>query len=405
MSRLRVASLVWTPFCIVALALCVANLDAGTPPRITDLGGVAGYSTTARGINEAGEIVGEQYRSMDADTRESHGWIWRKNATGQYFSTEIGELADFPNSYPRGINNSGRVAGWAEGDPRTWAPPAQVVMWDKDGSGGYVPADLGTPYGFWYSETANFGDGGHVLNEHGQIAGGVVFPSSWQHYAHLWTDPGLFAPIDLGPSVDGTDRMAYGVDDAGFVVGKAQGNSPTGFFQNAVLWQKSDAGDYSEVELPMPAGAQRATAFDINDRGQIVGIASSSSSTSAVIWEKNATSGHYEPHYLELPPGATLSSANAINNSGNVVGWAVVSNAGGTIRHALLWQEGQSGTFVPTDLGTLPGGATSEACGINELGQVVGASTYWDETAQTTVLHAVLWDVADVTPPEIAEAR
>jgi hypothetical protein len=50
-------------------------VSAATPPKITYLGTFAGYSTTARGINDAGEIVGEKYRSISEDRRESHGLL------------------------------------------------------------------------------------------------------------------------------------------------------------------------------------------------------------------------------------------------------------------------------------------------------------------------------------------
>jgi uncharacterized membrane protein len=392
-------SRVWTyRLVLVGVVAVITGVDAagaGKPPKITDLGGFPGYSTTARGINEAGEIVGERYRSdPDTDTREGQGLLWRKSASGSYFSTELAALTNFPNGYPRSINDSGRIGGWAEAaDLTVLAPPAQAVRWERDASGTYEPTDLGTPDGFWYSETASFSEGGHVLNELGRIVGGGAFLLSGPHHAYLWADPGLSPPIDLSPSAGESFFMAYGVNDAGFVVG---GSAPSG---RAILWEADLAGDYVQVELPMPLGGQRATAHDINDSGQIVGMVD----RRAVIWEKSA-SGHYVAGDLGSPPGGTSSRAYAINDAGDVIGWAAVSESGATFHHAVLWQKDSSGQFAPTVLGALPGITGSDAYGINERGQIVGSASYRDASTNTTSQHAVLWELADTTPPTISGA-
>src|SRR5262249_7218506 len=61
------------------------------------------------------------------------------------------------------------------------------------------------------------------------------------------------------------------------------------------------------------------------------------------------------------------NSAFDINNRGQVVG--VSDLAGDTTSHFFLWQNG-----VMTDLGTLPGDLASIGGGINDKGQIVGAS-------------------------------
>jgi len=72
-------------------------------------------------------------------------------------------------------------------------------------------------------------------------------------------------------------------------------------------------------------------------------------------------------------PNGLMSWANGINGSGQVVGWSELNTGGYT--HAFLY-----GVFSPggqpqmVDLGTLPGGTTSQASGINNSGQVVGFS-------------------------------
>ena len=65
-------------------------------------------------------------------------------------------------------------------------------------------------------------------------------------------------------------------------------------------------------------------------------------------------------------PGGTSSSAEGINASGQVVG---SSDRGDGLVHAFLYSNG-----IMTDLGALPGGATSYATGINDNGQIAGYS-------------------------------
>jgi probable HAF family extracellular repeat protein len=81
-----------------------------------------------------------------------------------------------------------------------------------------------------------------------------------------------------------------------------------------------------------------------------------------------------------LPGGAT-SNASALNLFGQVVGTSTPPGPSG-FNHAFLWQNG-----VMTDLGTL-GGTSSTAGDINAAGQVVGNSRI---TADSTASHAFLW--------------
>jgi probable HAF family extracellular repeat protein len=77
--------------------------------------------------------------------------------------------------------------------------------------------------------------------------------------------------------------------------------------------------------------------------------------------------------------GGESSAARGINQSGDVVGQS--GTAEGT-SHAFLWREG-----VMTDLGTLGGFGSSGANSINGVGQVVGYST----SPETGENHAFLW--------------
>ena len=65
-------------------------------------------------------------------------------------------------------------------------------------------------------------------------------------------------------------------------------------------------------------------------------------------------------------PGGTTSEASGINTKGQIVGWSYTTSG---YQHAFLYSGGKM-----TDLGTLPGGLYSFATGINDNGQIVGYS-------------------------------
>ena len=65
-------------------------------------------------------------------------------------------------------------------------------------------------------------------------------------------------------------------------------------------------------------------------------------------------------------PGGTTSEASGINTKGQIVGWSYTTSG---YQHAFLYSGGKM-----IDLGTLPGGLYSFATGINDNGQIVGYS-------------------------------
>lgn len=120
-------------------------------------------------------------------------------------------------------------------------------------------------------------------------------------------------------------------------------------------WTITDLGD-------LPGGSAFSYANDINNAGQVVGLAYDLTSGSrAFLWQNGTMTD-----LGDLPGGSDYSEAYSINNAGQVVG---VSSAASAPR-AFLWQNG-----TMTDLGDLPGGGDdSLANDINDAGQVVGIS-------------------------------
>jgi probable HAF family extracellular repeat protein len=79
------------------------------------------------------------------------------------------------------------------------------------------------------------------------------------------------------------------------------------------------------------------------------------------------------------------SQAYGINNRGQIVGAAV--NAAGFV-HGVLWDNGQI-----NDLGLLPTGLVSSAFGINNAGLVVGSANTSRSGGANRDNHASLWTV------------
>ncbi len=119
---------------------------------------------------------------------------------------------------------------------------------------------------------------------------------------------------------------------------------------------------FTATDLGVLPGHDESRAWGMNDAGQIVGWSRAGSSLRAVLFDPST--GLSEVGVLA---GATNSSARGINNWGEVVGssWGAPITQPG--RPFLRLTNG-----VLVDLGSLPGGNTGEAFDVNDAGVVVG---------------------------------
>jgi probable HAF family extracellular repeat protein len=169
-------------------------------------------------------------------------------------------------------------------------------------------------------------------------------------------------PVDLG-TLGGPFSGAADINERGQIVGYA--TTAEGQY-HAVMWDEDGIHDLGGVD---------ASAAAINNHGQIVGSSySPTGNLRAMLWDN----GH-ATDLGTLAGGNREADAVDINDRGQIVGSSLTPDN----YHAFLWENG-----VMTDLGTLPGDDSSVATAINERGDVVGVSY---DAGSGLPPRAVLW--------------
>jgi probable HAF family extracellular repeat protein len=263
----------------------------------------------------------------------------------------------------------------------TVQPAAQEQQQQKAEHRRYKVIDLGTLGG-----TSSFATG---INNKGWVVGTANLLGDKNRHDFLWIEG---RKIDLGTlGGPNSDEFANGgPNERGQVVGRAETSRRdpnmkdfcffgTGKICRAFLWQNGVMTDLGTL------GGNNSSAFDINNRGQVVGGAENKTQDSTCtthqfqfrpfIWEKG--------EIQELPTFADDPDAFAdgINDHGQAVG-ASGNCTNFATSHALLWQDG-----TPRDLGNLGGSMGNQAIDVNNEGQVVGFSDLPGDTTN----HAFLW--------------
>lgn len=286
-----------------------------------------------------GEVAVGSYYDDDLGDASGSAYVFGPDESSEdvrYTIVDLGTMGG-NNVYPRDVNASGEVAGFAS----TGTLGQHAFLWSE--SGGFT--DCGT-LGFDYSY-------GYGCNSAGAVVGKAIYTINGDYHAFFWSSPA--GPIQDMGTLGGVWSAAYDINDTGQAVGWAHiaGSS----YRHAFMWQQGSG----MVDLGT-GGRFYSHARAINNAipVQVAGDTSWSgeSDTIAFIWTDGV--------FTDLPAiGGAYSEAVDLNDLGQVVGWSV--DASGNW-YATLWNAG-GGPAI--NLGAL-GGNRSQAQGINNLGHVVG---------------------------------
>lgn len=224
----------------------------------------------------------------------------------------------------------------------------------------YTITDLGTLPG--RSESGAAG-----ISSNGLIVGFSSNETGVDDRAFLWTPETPNGPrgtlLDLG-TLGGRFSVAYRVNSLGQVVGSSHA-SDGGL--RAFRWSAATGMRNLGTLGGTPAASQ---AFGINEKGAVAGYVTTGTDQENTV----AHPGVYTDGWNDLGTlGGDLGAAWDINDRGQVIGTADLPRQNPedpsekTVSHAFLWQNGQM-----VNLGVAPASVDSFASAINEVGQVIG---------------------------------
>lgn len=302
-----------------------------------------------------------------------------------YTVTDLGTLPGGPFSQATFVNNRGLVSGLSFAADNT----QHAVIWYHG-----AIADIGTP-GLGGPNSGAFG-----VDERGQIDGqaetSTLDPNNenfCDYFTGLECQPFIWqnGTMHALPLLGGNNGTVANINRLGQVAGVAENgvvdhDCPTSMAVNGTGPQVLDfkpviwgPGEHQVRDLRLLPGDRVGMALWVNDEGEAVGTSGSCANTlvppfvispHAVLWKKDGSvydlgnlGGTANPKVL----GAG-NVAFAINNRSHITGVSVLPD--GVNFHAFLWT---SSTGMQ-DLGTLPGDNLSAGLGINNVGDVAGAS-------------------------------
>lgn len=255
---------------LLVMGLAIAPAASAVSYNFTLLDVPSGIETSARGINDSGQIVGKYYKEIEPGLFAPQGFLY---SGGTYTTLNIpGEESGNRNA--TGIDNYGNISGnYYSGQPHgflkigdtynTIDPPGSTytTALGLNNSNRIVGTYYknGVRYGFIYNGTGYsdldlFEPGRTVprgISDTGLIVGDYTAP---QNHGFIYDGTG-YTLLDYPGA---TSTYAYGVNDAGYVVG-SYGTHGYVYLNGSFI---------STIDVP---GAISTSCLDINNQGQIVG--------------------------------------------------------------------------------------------------------------------------------------
>jgi probable HAF family extracellular repeat protein len=302
--------LVFSLIFLVIVVLFTPQSAKAQKYNIIDLGTLWGEYTFAYGINNAGQVVGFSTNEISSPT---HAFLW-ENGT----MIDLGSLGG-SNTGAFKINNHGQVTGLAQDSTNQ----NHVFLWEngtmKDlgisfSNGGEDINDYGEIVDgsnrILYPDGSSINVGGYQafsINNKTQVVGYYDSGGGVGH-AYLWEND---LRIDLG-TLGGSFSSAKGINNKGQVVGYSL-NSLS--HTHAFLWEKGEMTDLGTLGQD-----QYCIATSINDRKQVVGYSSKSfyQPRHPFLWEHGVMTDLND--LIDKQSGWILYDAFDINDKGQIVG-------------------------------------------------------------------------------------
>jgi uncharacterized membrane protein len=337
---------------MLSLACTCAALSAAAAPTytITQLAGSGNCGPVS--INDAGDVAG---------ACNGTAVVWH-----QGLAKPLGRLAGGTYSQANYVNSFGVAVGDGDtGDsrPLAWVSTANGLYNFFSNNGGNT-------------HTLFIGDNGYIGGYYTKSLSGNT--SSWK--GAIWTqdprDPRKYREVDLPVLGGGIDpRQSSSIPWAFNQLGQAAGYAVTDQIgQHAAFWNNNAA--HTIVDLGVFPGDWTSLAYGLNDAGQVVGESHPAGGNRAVLWNNDAAHTVSE---LPLLPGDNYGSARNINMRGQVLGLSAYETPGTTDvtpSRPVVWRDG--GVFdlqAVLDPVTGAGWTVTSALGLNDSGQIVGTGT------------------------------
>jgi uncharacterized membrane protein len=275
-----------------------------------------------------------------------------------------------PEFAATGVNDAGIVCGGIS-DSAGGGATGQAVTWDPSTSI-YTPLDFDGTDDFAVATAINAsGDCcGFGWDSSDTSFGGLPTP-----HAYRWN--GTAATI-LSPSGGDVGAKAHGINDSGQVVGDSYISGVSSAL-HAVVWN----GTSPTVLNEHSGGGTYASAKDVNDATQVVGVAETATfDDSAALWDNSATLTDISGS------GNEGQIVYAVNQFGVGVGHA---NPGGS-PHAAIWTDvtnPASRSSLPTSFSLTP----TYAYGVSRLGSVCGVDALGP--------YPVFWESSTTEPEQL----
>ena len=320
----------WALLALATLGLHTTTLALSAPRyNIIDLGTLGGNDSIAYGINNSGQVVGFS-QNAPTESPDSQAFLWKEGTMNAlpYFGGHNS------NSNALDINNFGQVVGYSNEEAVLWQNGEIIALGTTgiDNSPAYAINDAGHIVGFQHTSSIDSSSPYHAwlwdsvnglqdidttgcsfaydINDAGIIVGRAGSPV---YTACIWQD-GEMMPVQAF-------RQFEAINNFGQIVGVTE----VGNQLHAALW---DDGEITV--LGVLDGTTDSSARDINNFGQVVGNSGAGYNERAFLWENGTMIDLND--LVDADPGFILATAYGINDLGQIVGYGEIDG----YRHAFL---------------------------------------------------------------------